>query len=236
MKYFLFGVLFFLSATVLGQKKLSKAQFKKDSAALMVVPLVKPQFRFDNRVTFYKGQLLSINGLDAGVLMKEKLRLTLGYYRLQDQLKAFDEIKGDENYGRLIRLDYGSLNTEIIYKNITYFSFGMPLELAIGSNSFQNKNITTGEIISTEKGALMFVNFGLSATFKPTRFMGLKGILGFRKVVFNQVDNFNFDGFFTGIGLNIDMRTVIADFKLYRLKKRYKMGDNLSNAVDIITD
>lgn len=236
MKYLLCGILFSVSLLVVGQSRLTPEQFKKDSLALTVVPLIKPQFRFDNRITFYGNQMLSINGFDAGVLLKEKLRFTLGYYSLKDELDEFNETKENEEFGRLVKLNYGTVNTEIIYKDIRYFSFGMPLEIAAGVNTFQNKNLTSGEILSTETGALMFVNFGLSATFKPMRFMGLKGILGFRKVVFNQVDDFGFDGFFTGIGLNIDMRTIINDIKLYKLKKRYRMGNNLSNAVDIITD
>ncbi len=236
MKYSLSALLLSISSLVMGQEQLTRKQFVKDSLALTKVMLVKPQFKFDNRLTFFAGQVLSINGFDAGVLLKEKLRFTLGYYSLKDQLKTFNEVKENEKFGKLIKLNYGSLNMEIVYKNLRYLSFGMPLEIAAGVNTFQDKNITTGQVLSTKSGALMFANFGLSATFKPMRFIGLKGIIGYRKVVFNQVDDFNFDGFFTAIGLNIDMRTVITDIKMYKLKKRYRMGNNISNAVDIITD
>jgi hypothetical protein len=235
MKYF-FTNLFLIIILHTVAQPLSREQFEKDSSALIKVVLVKPQFKFDNRATFYENQALSINGFDAGVLLKDKLRFTLGYYNLKEQLKAFNVTKENEQFGKLIKLNYGSLNTEIDYKDIRYVSLGMPLEVGVGVNTFQNKNITTGQIISTESGALLFVNFGMSATFKPMRFIGLKGIAGYRKTVFNQVKDFNFDGFFTSIGLNLDFRTIITDIKLYRLKKRYKIGNNLSNVVDIITD
>jgi hypothetical protein len=68
------------------------------------------------------------------------------------------------------------------------------------------------------------------------RFLGLKAMVGYRKQVFNLVEDFNFDGFFTAIGLNVDVREIISDIKMYRLKKKYRRGNNVSNAVDIITD
>ncbi|CAN5805063.1 hypothetical protein BH11BAC7_BH11BAC7_12590 [soil metagenome] len=76
----------------------------------------------------------------------------------------------------------------------------------------------------------------MSATFKPMRFLGLKGIVGYRKTAFNQVDNFNFDGFFTSIGLNIDIHAITTDIKMYRLMKHYHRGNKIANAVNIITD
>lgn len=232
----LFLALFITSSILANGQSVSTEQFIKDSLTLTRVVLVKPQFKFDNRITFNDGQALSITGFDIGVLLNEKLRLTLGYYTMKDRLEAYDYTKEAEEFGRLVHLKYGSLNTEIIYKDTRYLSLGLPLEIAAGTNTFQNKNITTGEIISTETGALIFVNFGVSATFKPMRFLGLKAIVGYRKTAFNQVEDFNFDGFFTAIGLNLDVRTIITDIKMYRLKKRYKRGNNIVNAVDIITD
>ncbi|MFY9310155.1 MAG: hypothetical protein WAQ28_14000 [Bacteroidia bacterium] len=237
MKKLVFVILSSISLFAIGQQQqLTREQFIKDSLHLTKVVLIRPQFKFDNRLTFYGNQVLSINGFDAGVLLKEKLRFTLGYYSLKDQLKAFNEVKENEKFGKLIKLNYGSLNMEIVYKDYRYLSFGMPFEIAAGVNTFQDKNITTGEVLSTKSGALAFANFGLSATFKPMRFIGLKGIAGYRKVAFNQVDDFNFDGFFTSIGLNLDIRTLITDYRMYKLKKRYRIGNNISNAVDIITN
>jgi hypothetical protein len=211
-------------------------QFITDSIAITRVKLVRPQFRFDNRVTFFEKQALSITGIDAGVLLSEKLRVTLGYYGMEDRLEAYDFVENNEEFGKLIRLQYGSLNTEFIYVDTRFISLGMPLELGAGVNTFQEKNITTGEVIATETGGLVFVNFGMSATFKPMRFLGLKGMVGYRKVAYNQVKDFDFDGFFSAIGLNIDIHAIVSDVKMYRLMKRYNRGNNLANAVEIITD
>jgi hypothetical protein len=215
---------------------MSNEEFIKDSLEIMKVKSVRPQFKFDNRASFYERQALSINGFDVGLLLLEKLRVTVGYYGMKGRLKSYDLTREDEKFGRLIQLSYGSLNTEFIYKNTRFLSWGMPLEIGAGVNTFQDKNITTGETLATETGALMFVNFGLSATYKPMRFLGLKGMVGYRKVAFNQVKDFNFDGFFTAIGLNVDVHEIVTDVKMIRLKKRYNRGKKLDNAVNIITE
>jgi hypothetical protein len=211
-------------------------QFIRDSLEIAKVKLVRPQFRFDNRQTFVSKQALGITGFDAGVLLSDKLRVTLGYYSMKDRLAEFDEVIEGEEFGRLIELRYGSFNTELIYRDTRFLSFGMPLEVGVGVNKFQNKNITTGQVLSTQKGVVAFVNFGMSATFKPMRFLGLKGMIGYRKVAYNQVKDYNFDGFFTSIGLNIDVHAIVTDVRMYRLKKKYNRGNNIQNAVEIITD
>ena len=68
------------------------------------------------------------------------------------------------------------------------------------------------------------------------RFLGLKAIVGYRKVAYNQVKDFNFDGLFTSIGLNLDVHFITKAVKMFRLKKRYHRGDNITNAVDILTN
>jgi hypothetical protein len=235
-KQILFFLVIGLHSSVFSQKNEDHEQFLKDSAEIMKIKLVRPQFKFDNRITFYKGQSLAINGLDAGVLLKDKLRLTLGYYTMNDYLNAFNKTVDTVDYGRLVKLNYGSVNTEFIYNNSRFFSFGMPLEIALGKNKLQYRNLTENEVYETKQGLILLAYFGLSGTFKPIRWIGLKGIVGYRKTLINQVKEFNFDGFFTSIGLNVDFHEIVKDVRMFKLKKKHRRGDNISNAVDLITD
>src|SRR5688572_23660838 len=92
-----------LSIPLRSQNRAANEQFIKDSLEIMRVKLVRPQFKFDNRITFYKGQSLAINGMDAGVLLKDKLRLTLGYYQMNDYLNAFNKTVDTIDFGRLVQ-------------------------------------------------------------------------------------------------------------------------------------
>ena len=219
-----------------GAQTFDSAQYVHDSLEIVRLKLVRPQVKLDNRVTFFQKQGLAINGFDIGVLLSEKLRLTLGYYNMHDRLRAFDYTTEGAEFGRFVRLNYGSLNTELIYSDKRFVSLGMPLEIGAGKNRFEDRNVTSGQTLSVQSGALLFVNFGMSATFKPMRFLGLKAIVGYRKMVFNQVKDYDFDGFFTAIGLNFDLHAVITDIRMYRLMKRNHRGNNISNAVKILTD
>jgi hypothetical protein len=216
--------------------QLSEEQFIKDSTAIVKIKQVRPQVKFDNRVNFYGNQPLPITGFDAGVLLSEKLRLTLGYYNMNNSIKNKAFTKNDTAFGTLLHLEYGSINTELIYKDTRFLSLGMPLEIGAGINTFLDKNITANEVLSTRTGALIFVNFGLSGTFKPMRFLGLKAIVGYRKIAYNQVKDFSFDGLFTSIGLNVDVHSITTEVKMFRLKKKYHHGNNVTNAVDILTN
>jgi len=243
--FFIFLSLFFCFSMAFSQTKkkkvpaltkAEKAQFIKDSTEIVRVRLVRPQFRVDNRNLFFKNQVLNVSGFDVGVLLKNKLRLTLGYYSFSNNLNTFEKTVDDVKYNRQFKLSYGSLNTEIIYASTRYFSLGMPLEFGFGNNQLQYSNTETGEISSKESGFLFMADFGLSATFKPIRWIGLKGMLGYRKTVYNQVKDFQFDCIFTSIGLNVDIREFIKDIQMFSLKRKYKRGNSVENAVDLITD
>lgn len=198
--------------------------------------IIRPQLRVDNRVAYHRGQRLTLNGIDAGVLLKEKLRLAVGYYALNDNLSAYEtEIDGVET-GRYIELNYGGVNTEYIYLNKRFFSLGLPLDFGLGQNKLSYTNMTTGETYGRQAGLVFLTDFGFSATFKPTRWIGVRGVLGYRKFIMSPIKDFNFDGVFNSIGLSIDIKEIIRDLRMYRLKKKYKRGDPVSNAVDLITD
>lgn len=198
--------------------------------------LIRPQVRLDNRVTFHKGQRLSINGFDAGILLKEKLRLAIGYYQLNDNLSSYNENLKGEEFETIMSLKYGAINTEFIYLNKRFISLGLPLDFGFGQNSITYKDIQTGDITGNVTGFVVLTDFGFSAIFKPTRWVGVRGVVGYRKFLFSPVKSINFDGFFNSLGLRIDIREIIKDVQMYRLKKKYKRGNSLSNAVDLITD
>lgn len=229
-------ILMLCTVSLFSQKKMSRKEFIKDSTYIMRVKLVRPQFRFDNRTIFIKGQALNINGLDAGVLLKEKLRLTLGYYRSVKDITTERETIDNIEFEREANLSYGSINVEFIYKNTRYISLGMPLDFNFGKNT-----LTYTDVISREQqratGFVFTTDFGLSAILKPIRWIGIKGIVGYRKTIFNQVKGARNDGFFTSIGIYVDIREVVKDVQMFKLKKKYRKNKNsVETAVDLISD
>ncbi|MBL7934540.1 MAG: hypothetical protein JNM51_01875 [Bacteroidia bacterium] len=232
-------ILLFLSGlvSVYAQQKISKRQFIADSTKIVKPRLVRPQLKFDSRLVFFNGQKLSISGGDVGVLLKNKLRVTLGYYSLSDKLTSLKKTIDNIEYQGQYNLNYGALNLEFIYKNTRFFSLGMPLEFGFGYNTLNYKSITDNLETDKESGFIAKAYFGLSGTFKPIRWIGLKGAFGYRKILYNQLKNFAFDGVYTSVGLSIDFIEIITDYRMFKLKKRYRKNANaVETAVDLITD
>lgn len=232
-------ILLFLSGlvSVYAQQKISKRQFIADSTRIVKPRLVRPQLKFDSRLVFLNGQKLSISGGDIGVLLKNKLRVTLGYYSLSDKLTSLKKTIDNIEYQGQYNLNYGALNLEFIYKNTRFFSLGMPLEFGFGYNTLNYKSITDNLETDKESGFIAKAYFGLSGTFKPIRWIGLKGAFGYRKILYNQIKNFAFDGVYTSVGLSIDFIEIITDYRMFKLKKRYRKNANaVETAVDLITD
>lgn len=233
-----FLLLFIVSATEYrAQNKMTRKTFLADSLKIIKTKLVRPQFRFDNRLVFVKGQPLNITGFDAGVLLKNKLRLALGYYSVSDKLSSFNKTIGQDKYQGRYDLKYVALNVEFIYLNKRFFSLGMPLEFGFGNNSLYYRSELANLESEKESGVVALSYFGLSGTFKPIRWIGLKGAVGFRKTFYDQVKSLSFDGLYTSVGLSVDVWEVIKDIRLFKLKKRYRKNSNsLETAVDLITD
>ena len=216
---------------------MSKKQFIEDSIRISKPKLVRPQFKLDNRLTFLSGQKLSITGVDAGVLLKEKLRVTIGYYRVADKLTSLKKTVDETEYQGQYALDYGALNMEFIYRNKRFYSLGAPLEFGFGANKLKYRSMISDAETDTQSGFISMIYFGLSGTFKPFRWIGLKLAVGYRKTIFNQIKDLTFEGFYSSVGLSMDVHELIKDYRMFKLKKTYRKNFNsLETAVDLITD
>jgi hypothetical protein len=237
MRNLLFIVFYFQVLIVNGQTTITKKNFLMDSLNIIKTKLVRPQFRFDNRLTFLNGQKLSITGFDGGVLLSEKLRIALGYYKVSDKFTSLTKRINEIEYQGQYKLNYGALNIEFIYKNKRFFSLGMPLEVGLGNNTLNYRSKIDGTETDGRSGFIAMAYFGLSGTFKPIRWMGLKGAIGYRKTLFNQIRDLAFDGIYTSVGLTVDFWEIIKDYRMYKLKRRYHKNSNpIETAVDLITN
>ncbi len=233
----LFYFFVFCALNINAQKKMTKKVFMADSIKIMKPKLIRPQFRFDNRLSFLNNETLSLNGLDAGVLLKNKLRVTLGYYHASKKLPSLKKNFNDIEYLGQYDLKYGSLNLEFIYKDTRFFSLGMPLEFGFGGHTLNYRSEFGDLPTAKQSGFIAISYFGLSGTFKPIRWIGLKAAFGYRKVLLNRVKDLSLDGFYSSVGLSIDFQEIIKDVRMFKLKKRYrKNASSIETAVDLITD
>ncbi len=219
------------------RKKYSRAQFRKDSIAIMKPRLFRPQLRIDNKISFYRGDSYNIDGIDAGIMLKEKIRFTLGYYRLNDELSGYSKTESGTYFDRKLKLQYGSMNIEFICLNSRFFTLGIPFEFCFGKNTLNFKTSPTDEQRYTRSGFVSLIDLGASGTFKPIRWVGVRLTGGYRRTIINHVPGSRFDGPFISFGVAVNLREVSKDVRMFLLKKKYRrLGDPLETAVDLITD
>src|SRR5262249_36128023 len=128
----------------------------------------------------------------------------------------------------------GSINSELIYFNRRFISLGFPLEFAFGQYNLTNMLADNNTLIEQQVKFLAFANFGLSGTFKPFKFIGLKLMGGYRKSIYPEEKTFEFNGFYSSLGLSVDVIDFENNFRMYRLLKRYhKVINPLSTYVDL---
>lgn len=235
----LFIVVLFLPLMAFSQnKKISKKQFIADSLKILKHPVARLQLRIDNRTVFSAKQLINISGFDAGVILKEKLRVTLGYYSISSSnILSLDKSIGPIMYKANYQLNYGALNLEFVYKNARFFSLGMPVEFGLGQNRLKYKSTFDESDLSNKKSLVLLSYFGLSGLYKPMRWIGIKFSIGYKKTLLNQLTDVRFDGIYTSVGLAINFREIFTDVRMYSLKKRYRKNfDTIGTGVDLITD
>lgn len=213
-----------------------RTAFLNDSLKIVTPKLVTFQFYLDSRASSFQGAEVGIYGYYAGIMVENKLSMGLAYYRLSTNLAAKTVING-VNASTSLLVNCGSINTELIYFNSRYVSLGFPLEIAAGQYKLTNTTQDENKPISTQSHLLAFTNFGLSGTFKPLTFMGLKIMLGYRKSIYPEERTFNFNGVYSSLSLAFDLADITNNIKLYRLMKRNNKVDSpLSTYVDLFTD
>jgi hypothetical protein len=214
----------------------TEAVFLRDSIKLATPKLVRIQARLDSRASSFQGTEVNIYGYYIGAMIKSKLSLGLAYYRISTVLPAKKVING-VNTGTSLVVNCGSFNSELIYFNRRYISLGFPLEFAVGQYNLTNTITDDNSVISQQIKFLAFINFGLSATFKPFQFIGLKLMAGYRKSIYPEEKVFEFNGVYSSLGLYVDVADIVHNIKMYKLMKRYNRVKNpLSTRVDLFTD
>ena len=228
------ALLYYISVNA--QPKKSRNEFLIDSLKIVETKFFRPQFRIDNRLAIFNKQGIRITGLDAGILLDNRLRITLGYYKLSDKLNSLSKPANNEVVTVHYTLNYFATNFEFIYLNKRFFSLGLPIEFGAGNNSVRYKS-RSGNSNESNKGKTGIGYSGLSATFKPIRWIGLKIAFGYRKTISNQINSFQFNRYYSSLGIAIDFREILTDYRMFKLKKQYPPKSNsIETVIDLMTD
>lgn len=200
-----------------------KLKFQKDSAHTYRFKKIRPWLAIDQRNSWIrntKGQKkvpVTINGLQAGVIIKEKHTLGLGLYTMNGTSQKPVKINDANNkitYQELL-LKYFTITYEYKIVDTRFFELDVPMEVGLGNYIYNLKDETQTQLLWREQGPIKLTGGGVQIILKPFKWIGISGMAGFRVVGFNQRTNLNFNGAYYSYGVWIDLRQIYRDVKFY---------------------
>ncbi len=200
-----------------------KLKFQKDSAHVYRFKKLRPWLAIDQRNSRIKNTKgiqkipVTINGLQAGVIIKEKHALGFGLYTMNNTTQKPVKISDQNNvikYQELL-LKYITLTYEYKLVDTRFFELDVPMEVGLGHYIYNLKDETQSQLLWQEQGPIKLTGGGVQIILKPFRWIGLSGMAGYRITVFNKKTNLNFNGGYYSYGVWIDLRRIYRDIKFY---------------------
>jgi hypothetical protein len=184
---------------------------------------LKPTTDFDQRFSFIDKDGVNIWGYRIGLLVNESFKTGIGGYFLKQELSG---VKLDVDGSPINRLTKSVYFGTIYYEPFIFrrkrWEMSMVFELGYGKAVLDSTNKIRGRYLSkTEQQTFVPAGMGYSVNFimpdiKGLHFLtyiGINGMIGLRKAVFESDLKYNFDGWYWSIGGAIFLDKILTDMK-----------------------
>ena len=197
------------------------AQLKADSARIYRYQKYRPYINLDQRNSFIRNAPINVNGLQFGVLIKEKHVIGLGGYIITASSQQKIRTKTDKNIpaNKVLNMDYGTFFYQYVALDKRFFEIDLQAELGGGVYDYKYYDITTNKQLADRSAKIIVGGLGPLLAFKPFKWIGIIGMIGYR-FTFEKNTNLNFNGIYYSYGVWLDVRQIIRDYNYYLVKKR----------------
>jgi hypothetical protein len=202
-----------------------QARLKKDSAWIYRFRKVFPLVAIDQRNSFLwtsrtKNTPVNIWGAKAGVTLFERHNLGIGGYSLENSSshqRSRDNVTINEN----LTFKYATAFYEYSFIDIKRWEIGIPIEAGVGQYIMKGTVQNTEEILPTRKGIVFPMGTAIDIYYKPTRWLGINVMGGYRYVL-NNTSRLNLSDWFYSVGAAVYIRQIVQDTKFLVKKREYK--------------
>jgi hypothetical protein len=205
------------------QKPDTAMTIKSDSLPKKKRLSLKPAGDFDQRFSFIDNKGVSIWGYRLGVSVNDKYKVGIGGYFLKQELAG-------------VKLDADGIPINQLTKNVYYgtiyyepylfrrkrWEMSMVFELGYGIALLDSVNKIRGRFLTkTEEQVFVPAGMGYSVNFiipdirglHFLTYLGLNGMIGLRKAVFESDLKYNFDGWYWSIGSAVFIDKIFTDLR-----------------------
>jgi len=227
ISFLLFAGMVLCGSCLYAQNPDSSVSIKRDSLPKKKKLSLKPAGDFDQRFSFIGSEGVSIWGYRIGASVNDIYKVGIGGYFLKQESAGVRLDASGVPINRLTKsLYYGTIYYEPYLFRRKRWEMSMVFELGYGKAELDSTNKIRGRFLTkTEKQDFVPAGMGYSVNFiipdiKGLHFLtylGLNGMLGLRKAVFNSDLRYNYDGWYWSIGSAVFLDKIFSD--LSRKKK-----------------
>ena len=226
---FLVAVMVPSSNNLFAQATDSSLIINRDSLPKKKKISLKPAGDFDQRFSFIENEGVSIWGYRLGVSVNDKYKVGIGGYFLKQELAGIKLDPAGIPINQLTKsLYYATVYYEPYLFRAKRWEMSMVFELGYGRAVLDSMNKIRGRFLTkTETQVFIPAGMGYSANFiipdiKGLHFLtylGLNGMIGLRKAVFESDLKYNFDGWYWSIGSAVFIDKIFNDISGKKKKK-----------------
>ncbi|MBY0434246.1 MAG: hypothetical protein K2U26_09070 [Cyclobacteriaceae bacterium] len=204
-----------------------KERFVQDSIKIYKPSRISFDVIFDNRKSYLRDKEVDIVGYNIGLIFRNRYRLGVGAYQIKEDQKVLvagttTKAQKPRTRYRELELSYLMVNFEYWLVNSRWLEVAIPVEVGFGNTSFVIKAGDNQTVVSSKSGSFFPSGIGLQVKIKPLRWVGLNGLIGYRKSLKTYDINADFDGAFYSYGVSVFIGNILDDIKFHKVRKRYR--------------
>jgi hypothetical protein len=190
---------------------------------------IKPTTDFDQRFSFIRNYSVNIWGQRGGILLNDKWKFGLGAYYMNDTRMNARNIRGLANPNQYIKqnLIFGTGYVEPFLIRKKYWELSVPFELGFGkagSGTYESSNdvlirTRTKDFIPTGAGLSLSLKFPPIGHFRPTSWVGVNFLAGYRYCLLENVFKTDYDGAFWSISGALFLDRIFDDIRAKKQRK-----------------
>jgi hypothetical protein len=200
--------------------------------AKRVLP-IKPTTDFDQRFYYMQKRWANVWGYRVGLLVHDKYKIGIGGYYMNEGIAdpntaadlAISRTSGSQQYRQQLYLGTVYYEPYLIRRNL--WESSVVFETGYGRSVNLQQDSATKIISGKQNKAFIPAGIGLSVNLKmpplfgcrPIRWLGINAIAGYRKVLFQDGDPYNYDGIYWSISGAIFLDRVLEDLHNWKVKK-----------------
>ncbi len=198
------------------------AKLSKDSAHIFRFQELRPYVNFDGRNSFIEGKPVTFKGFQLGGIADEKHTVSLGFYSItQNSKKPYAATDGTLSIQKSLSMHYITIFYMYALIEKKHFELDIPIEMGLGGYKITFHDSLNTHVNKEVQGAFIPIGVGIQPIYKPVRWVGMSLLLGYR-VALERNPNENFNGFYSALGISLDIRQIIRDIRYSSKKKKYK--------------